>query len=96
MCGFAGERAFGRAADADAVQRMADTMRSRGPDGAGHWAHDGVALAHRRLNIIDLSSTGDQPMTDPEVGLTVAFDAREMVVNSSQNGGGKDTCVIDP
>jgi uncharacterized circularly permuted ATP-grasp superfamily protein len=26
----------------------------------------------------------------------VAFDAGEMVVNSSQNGGGKDTWVIDP
>jgi uncharacterized circularly permuted ATP-grasp superfamily protein len=25
----------------------------------------------------------------------VAFDAGEMVVNSSQNGGGKDTWVLD-
>jgi uncharacterized circularly permuted ATP-grasp superfamily protein len=37
----------------------------------------------------------------PEVSLApgglsrVAFDAGEMVVNSSQNGGGKDTWVID-
>jgi asparagine synthase (glutamine-hydrolysing) len=53
---------------------MAATMRSRGPDGAGSWARDGVALAHRRLKIIDLTSTGDQPMTDDELGLTVAFN----------------------
>jgi asparagine synthase (glutamine-hydrolysing) len=74
VCGFAGERAIGRAADRDAVDRMAATMRSRGPDGEGSWALDGVALAHRRLKIIDLTSTGDQPMVDSELGLTVAFN----------------------
>jgi asparagine synthase (glutamine-hydrolysing) len=74
MCGIAGERAFGAAADVAAVQRMAQTMGDRGPDGAGSWSHDAVALAHRRLKIIDLSSAGDQPMTDPELGLTVVFN----------------------
>jgi asparagine synthase (glutamine-hydrolysing) len=33
-----------------------------------------VALAHRRLKIIDLSSTGDQPMVDYENGLVVVFN----------------------
>ena len=47
---------------------------SRGPDGAGSWSHDAVALAHRRLKIIDLSCAGDQPMTDPELGLTIVFN----------------------
>jgi asparagine synthase (glutamine-hydrolysing) len=74
MCGFAGERAVGRAADLEAVERMGATMRNRGPDGSGAWAQDGIALAHRRLKIIDLSSAGDQPMTDAELGLTVAFN----------------------
>ena len=53
---------------------MAATMRSRGPDGSGSWSQDGVALAHRRLKIIDLSSTGDQPMTDAAHGLTIVFN----------------------
>jgi asparagine synthase (glutamine-hydrolysing) len=53
---------------------MADTMRSRGPDGAGAWAMDGVALSHRRLKIIDLSAAGDQPMLDEELGLTIVFN----------------------
>jgi asparagine synthase (glutamine-hydrolysing) len=53
---------------------MAQTMQSRGPDGAGSWERDGVALAHRRLKIIDLSSTGDQPMTDSAHGLTIVFN----------------------
>jgi asparagine synthase (glutamine-hydrolysing) len=74
MCGIAGEVAFGAAADVSAVQRMAATMGSRGPDGAGSWSHDAVALAHRRLKIIDLSCAGDQPMTDPELGLTIVFN----------------------
>src|ERR1700760_2084182 len=74
MCGIAGELAFGRGADIEAVGRMAATMASRGPDGAGSWSRDAVALAHRRLKIIDLSSAGAQPMTDPELGLTVVFN----------------------
>jgi asparagine synthase (glutamine-hydrolysing) len=53
---------------------MAQTMGDRGPDGAGSWSHDAVALAHRRLKIIDLSCAGDQPMTDPALGLTIVFN----------------------
>jgi asparagine synthase (glutamine-hydrolysing) len=74
MCGFAGELNTRGRPDREAVERMAETMRSRGPDGAGAWTGDGVALAHRRLKIIDLSSTGDQPMTDSAHGLTIVFN----------------------
>ena len=49
-------------------------MASRGPDGSGVWASGPVALGHRRLAIIDLSSRGDQPMVDPELGLSVVFN----------------------
>ena len=62
------------AADRAAVERMADTMRDRGPDGEGSWAHDAVALAHRRLKIIDLTSAGSQPMVDSDLGLTIVFN----------------------
>jgi asparagine synthase (glutamine-hydrolysing) len=74
MCGFAGELAVSRAADRDAVERMAATMSDRGPDGQGSWAHDAVALAHRRLKIIDLTSAGSQPMVDSDLGLTIVFN----------------------
>jgi len=74
MCGFAGELSQRGPADREAVERMAATMRDRGPDGAGSWARDRVALSHRRLKIIDLSSSGDQPMTDDELGLTIVFN----------------------
>ncbi|BBZ27847.1 asparagine synthetase B [Mycolicibacterium madagascariense] len=53
---------------------MTDCMVPRGPDGGGAWAGAGVAFGHRRLAIIDLSTTGHQPMHDPELGLTVAFN----------------------
>jgi len=74
MCGFAGEFTTGGAPDRDAVERMAATMADRGPDSAGAWADGQVALAHRRLKIIDLSSMGDQPMVDYENGLTIVFN----------------------
>jgi asparagine synthase (glutamine-hydrolysing) len=74
MCGIAGEIARGRQADLTAVAAMADTMVSRGPDSSGAWVREGVALGHRRLAIIDLSSNGHQPMHDAELGLTVVFN----------------------
>jgi asparagine synthase (glutamine-hydrolysing) len=74
MCGFAGEFAFARRADTDAVERMAATMGDRGPDGRGSWSEGNVAFGHRRLKVIDLSSAGDQPMVDHQLGLTIVFN----------------------
>ncbi|MEX2551120.1 MAG: N-acetylglutaminylglutamine amidotransferase [Nitriliruptoraceae bacterium] len=75
MCGFSGElRLDGTSPDVGAVMRMTATMSDRGPDGEGVWAAGPIALGHRRLSIIDLSACGNQPMHDPELGLTVAFN----------------------
>ena len=82
MCGFAGEARFAPeptgasfpTADVEAVVRMGRTMRARGPDGAGTFQQGNVALAHRRLRIIDLSEHSQQPMSDPALGLTIAFN----------------------
>jgi len=74
MCGLAGEYATRRSPDRGAVERMAATMTDRGPDGAGAWSQGPVALAHRRLKVIDLSSKGDQPMVDAQLGLTIVFN----------------------
>ena len=47
------------------ARRMADSLAHRGPDDIGVWVNEaaGVALAHRRLSILDLSPAGHQPMT---------------------------------
>jgi asparagine synthase (glutamine-hydrolysing) len=46
------------------IQRMANSLRHRGPEDQGCWIDSrlGLALGHRRLSIIDLSSAGHQPM----------------------------------
>jgi asparagine synthase (glutamine-hydrolysing) len=70
MCGIAGaialEAAAGRLADPldRIVERMAQRLAHRGPDGSGLWRPPSglIALAHRRLAIIDLTDTGRQPM----------------------------------
>lgn len=65
MCGFTGFLDRSGFSDGDALlRRMADTIAHRGPDSDGYWVDGeaGVALAHRRLAIIDLSPAGHQPM----------------------------------
>src|SRR5690554_7753577 len=49
-------------------------MVNRGPDAAGLWASGPVALAHRRLKIMDLAEASGQPMVDNQLGLTLVFN----------------------
>ena len=75
MCGFAGEARFDSSvADIGAVARMGDVLQPRGPDASGAFQQGGIALAHRRLRIIDLSEHAQQPMSDPALGMTVVFN----------------------
>src|SRR3954449_5916359 len=75
MCGIAGEiRWDGADADVIAVTKMTKAVRRRGPDDSGIWASGPVALGHRRLAIIDPSTQAKQPMTDSDLGLTIAFN----------------------
>jgi asparagine synthase (glutamine-hydrolysing) len=43
---------------------MTSCIAHRGPDDSGTWldAATGIALGHRRLSVLDLSSEGHQPM----------------------------------
>ena len=75
MCGFCGEIRFdSNPIDLGALGAMSAAMVPRGPDGHGVWQQGRMALAHRRLSIIDLSVHAAQPMVDSELGLTVAFN----------------------
>lgn len=68
MCGIVG--LWGP--DAGVLERdlaaMSSCIAHRGPDDSGAWldAERGVALGHRRLSIVDLSPTGQQPMTSAD------------------------------
>ncbi len=44
------------------LERMAQTMTHRGPDGEGTWSDGGIGFAFRRLAIIDLHERSNQPM----------------------------------
>lgn len=64
MCGICGLYGIHSSDELDrTIRRMTQTIAHRGPDGEGTFVGEGVALGHRRLSIIDLSSTGAQPMT---------------------------------
>lgn len=74
MCGICGEISLGGAADAGAVRAMMAVLSPRGPDASGIHGQGAVVFGHCRLKIIDLSEAGQQPMVDPELGLTVVFN----------------------
>jgi asparagine synthase (glutamine-hydrolysing) len=75
MCGICGEIRFdGAPASAARIERMADAMGRRGPDGAGVVLRGPVGFGHRRLKIIDLSEKAAQPFVDTALGLTIAFN----------------------
>jgi len=60
-------------ADAEAVARMNDGMRHRGPDDAGIWNGGHAVLAMRRLSILDISG-GHQPMANEDGSVVVVFN----------------------
>ena len=75
MCGIAGWYcSSGSQPGAEVLERMAVSIRHRGPDDHGFYRDPaaGLALAHRRLSIIDLSEASHQPMVDAsrQVALT--------------------------
>jgi asparagine synthase (glutamine-hydrolysing) len=75
MCGIAGLfDIVGHSEFAPGLLRsMNQTQFHRGPDEGGEFFAPGVALAHRRLSIIDLSS-GQQPMHSADGKLCVVFN----------------------
>lgn len=79
MCGIAGAFSFGFGADPidqRAVSQLNDLQRRRGPDGAGLWSSDDnrIVLGHRRLAIIDIGSSGAQPMSDATGRWVISFN----------------------
>jgi asparagine synthase (glutamine-hydrolysing) len=75
MCGICGivNLAFEPAAHLDSIDRMSARLTHRGPDSHGKFQLPHLALAIRRLSIIDLQ-TGDQPLSNETGDVTVVFN----------------------
>lgn len=75
MCGIAGILAFnGSGTDRFVIRRMTDAMAHRGPDAQNDFVEGPVALGHRRLSIIDLSDTANQPLADHSGRYWIVFN----------------------
>lgn len=77
MCGIVGLLLYGAGTvDGAVLDRMRDAMVHRGPDGAGAWisANRRVGLGHRRLSIVDLAGSADQPMQNEDGSVVVTFN----------------------
>lgn len=109
MCGIAGifdpQRSTAPEALHHAVRSMSTALRHRGPDDSGDWvdASSGIALGHRRLSIIDLTTAGAQPMRSPSGRYMVSYNGeiynyRQLRARLEQRGiafaGSSDTEVL--
>ena len=78
MCGIAGFYRFKsletRPSDRHTALRQIGTMRYRGPDAVDAFVGPGVAFAHARLSIIDVSTSANQPMSDASGEVTIVFN----------------------
>ncbi len=78
MCGVCGIVASSDAfrCDEATVVAMRDTMTHRGPDDAGAIVRpeERVALGHRRLSIVDLSSAGRQPLANADGSMWITYN----------------------
>ncbi|WP_395746998.1 asparagine synthase (glutamine-hydrolyzing) [Prosthecobacter sp.] len=79
MCGIAGiltHRQAGEARLDEALAKMQEALRRRGPDDAGLWHSKckRVRLAHTRLAILDLTPAGHQPMLTADGRHCIVFN----------------------
>ncbi|MDE3047504.1 MAG: asparagine synthase (glutamine-hydrolyzing), partial [Verrucomicrobiota bacterium] len=79
MCGLSGVLVFKDSSyriERPLIQAMIDTIKHRGPDGEGIWIEGGgkMGLGFRRLSIIDLSASANQPMSNAQNTVHLVFN----------------------
>jgi asparagine synthase (glutamine-hydrolysing) len=83
MCGIAGYYGQG---NKEILEKMARTLRHRGPDDEGFCISANVGLGQRRLSIIDLSPAGHQPMANEDETVWIIFNGE--IYNFKELGRG--------
>ena len=99
MCGITGfwqSDGFSANAAKAVASGMANRIDHRGPDDSGVWLDEsfGVALAHRRLSIVDLSAAGHQPMCSATGRYVIAFNGEiynHLDIRNELQGDGYET-----
>ena len=73
MCGFVGFTNTGNNSNR-IIEDMMDKIRHRGPDSGGKHVDGDIALGFRRLSIIDISASGDQPIYNEDKSKVLLFN----------------------
>lgn len=105
MCGIAGIIALTDAGTASLMTMEAalPALHQRGPDSSGIFKDQRIVIGHTRLSIIDTSTGGSQPMTDPTGRYTIVFNGEffnfkqhrdELIRNGVQLHSSSDTEVL--
>ncbi len=79
MCGIVGMACFdGEKIDKQVLEAAANKLVHRGPDASGIYIDNNgipsIGLGHRRLSIIDLSASANQPMSNETMDVWVIFN----------------------
>ena len=76
MCGICGIVYSNRdkQVDHDVLGLMSKSLLHRGPDSHDSWFSHGIGFAHRRLIILDVTSTSKQPMIDSQTGVVITYN----------------------
>lgn len=74
MCGILGVVGEGDQPPHRLAEKALATMEHRGPDAGSTWQDGPVWLGHRRLSILDLSASSNQPFVDAESGCVIVFN----------------------
>jgi asparagine synthase (glutamine-hydrolysing) len=75
MCGITGILHYGYLKNpSEIVNTMTNVLSHRGPDAAGFYNDAMISLGHRRLSIIDLAETANQPFVDISSRYIISFN----------------------
>jgi asparagine synthase (glutamine-hydrolysing) len=74
MCGIGGCITKEAGVLPGVLATMGDLMGHRGPDASGQYVDGPVGLCHRRLSILDLSASANQPMVTADGRFVIVFN----------------------